>query len=67
MLSDHLVIATTGRRTVALLVDETKGVIETCPDSYASGDAILPHLQLLVRAIKLADGLLIPREEGRRS
>ncbi len=58
-LSDHLVIATTGRRTVALLVDETKGVIETSPDSYAPAETILPRLKLVAGAIKLADGLIL--------
>lgn len=58
-LSDHLVIATTARRTVALLVDETKGVIETSPDSYAPADTIFPRLKLVAGAIKLADGLIL--------
>jgi purine-binding chemotaxis protein CheW len=58
-LSDHLVIATTGRRTIALLVDETRGVIETSPDSYAPAETILPRLKLVAGAIKLADGLIL--------
>jgi purine-binding chemotaxis protein CheW len=58
-LSDHLVVATTGRRTVALLVDETKGVIEVSPESYAPAADILPRLDLLDGAMKLEDGLIL--------
>ena len=58
-LSDHLIVATTGKRTVALLVDETKGVIEASPESYAPAGEIVPRLELLDGAIKLEDGLVL--------
>jgi purine-binding chemotaxis protein CheW len=58
-LSDHLIVATTGKRTVALLVDETKGVIEVPPESYAPGGDILPRLDLMAGAMKLEDGLIL--------
>ena len=58
-LSDHLIVATTGKRTVALLVDETKGVIEASPESYAPAGEILPGLELVDGAMKLEDGLIL--------
>jgi len=58
-LSDHLVVATTGKRTVALLVDETKGVIEASPERYAPAAEILPGLELVDGAVKLEDGLIL--------
>jgi purine-binding chemotaxis protein CheW len=58
-LSDHLLIADTGRRTVALLVDETNGVIEASPGSFAPAGDILPGLELIDGVIKLEDGLIL--------
>jgi len=58
-LSDHLVIATTGKRTVALLVDETNGVIEATPVSVAPAGGILTGLELIDGVIKLEDGLIL--------
>jgi purine-binding chemotaxis protein CheW len=58
-LSDHLVIAETGKRTVALLVDETNGVIEASPESVAPTSEILPGLELLDGAMKLETGLIL--------
>jgi purine-binding chemotaxis protein CheW len=57
--SDQLVVASTGKRTVALLVDETKGVIEISPESYAPAGEIAPRLELVEGAIKLEDGLVL--------
>jgi purine-binding chemotaxis protein CheW len=58
-LSDHYIIADTGRRTVALIVDETKGVIEAAQASLAAADDILPRLELFDGAVKFADGLVL--------
>ncbi len=58
-LTDHLLIATTGTRTVALLVDETNGVLEVPAESYASGGEILSGLDLVDGAVKLEDGLVL--------
>jgi purine-binding chemotaxis protein CheW len=58
-LSDHLIVATTGKRTVALLVDETKGVIEASPESFAPAGEILPGLELVDGAMKLENGLIL--------
>jgi purine-binding chemotaxis protein CheW len=58
-LSDHLIVATTGKRTVALLVDETKGVVEASSETYATANEIVPGLKVVDGAIKLADGLIL--------
>jgi purine-binding chemotaxis protein CheW len=58
-LSDHLVVAEAGKRTVALLVDETNGVIEASPESVAPTSEILPGLALLDGAMKLESGLIL--------
>jgi len=58
-LSDHLIVATTWKRTVALLVDETKGVIEASPESYAPAGEIMPRIELVDGAVKLEDGLVL--------
>jgi purine-binding chemotaxis protein CheW len=58
-LSDHLLVATTRHRTVALLVDETTGVMEASPESLAPGGEILPGLELVAGAVKLEDGLVL--------
>ena len=64
-LSDHLIVATTGRRTVALLVDNTKAVIEISPESYAPAGKILPGLDLVDGAISLVDGLVLIHDLNR--
>ena len=64
-LSDHLIIATTGKRTVALLVDQTKGVIEISPDCYAPVGKILPGIVLIDGAISLGDGLVLIHDLNR--
>jgi len=58
-LSDHLVVADTGRRTVALLVDETEGVMEASPEGLVLAEDILPGLAVIDGAVKLEDGLIL--------
>ena len=58
-LSDHLIIAETGKRTVALLVDETNGVIECPQEEVVPAGEILPGLGLIDGAVKLEDGLIL--------
>lgn len=58
-LSDHLIVATTGKRTVALLVDETMGVIEGSPGRVVPAGEILPGMELVDGAMKLDDGLIL--------
>jgi purine-binding chemotaxis protein CheW len=58
-LSDQLLIATTGRRTVALLVDEANGVIDGSPEDVVPASEILPGLGLVAGAVKLESGLVL--------
>lgn len=64
-LSDHLVVATTGRRTVALLVDETSGVIDAPPEAVVPAGEILSRLELFEGAVKTEDGLVLIHDLGR--
>lgn len=59
LLSDQLLIASTGKRTVALLVDETNGVITGLPENFSPAGTILPGLELVNGAVKLEDGLIL--------
>ena len=58
-LSDHLIVATTKKRTLALWVDETKGVIEISSETYAPVEKILPGLMLFDGTVSLMDGLVL--------
>lgn len=58
-LSDQLIIADTGSRGVALLVDETEGVIEVSPELYAAASAIVPGLGPVGGALLLEDGMIL--------
>ncbi|MBN1773299.1 MAG: purine-binding chemotaxis protein CheW [Deltaproteobacteria bacterium] len=58
-LSDQLVVAHTGRRTVALLVDEARGVLEVPEEESVPARHILPGLELVEGAVKLPDGLVL--------
>ncbi len=57
--SDHLIYAHTGRRPVALLVDEATGVIDALPEDIVPGEIVLPGLALVEGAVKLPDGLIL--------
>lgn len=58
-LSDHLIIAAAGERIVALLVEETNGVLDSSPGDYAAAGDILPGMELVQGALKRADGLVL--------
>src|SRR5680860_931056 len=64
-LYDHLIIASTGRRMVALLVDETHGVISPAPGAIADAEEILPDLGFVAGAVKLDDRLILIHDLGR--
>jgi len=64
-LSDQLLVATTGKRTVALLVDDTQGVIEASPESCAPAVGIVLGLELVDGAVKLEDGLVLIHDLAR--
>ena len=56
-LSDHLIIAATSRRTVALWVDQALGVLERSGESSAEG--ILVGMDYVEGVVKLEDGLIL--------
>ncbi|MGA3169572.1 MAG: chemotaxis protein CheW [Chthoniobacteraceae bacterium] len=58
-LSDQMIVATTGKRAVALLVDSVIGVIERWEDEIAPADGILPGLEYIEGVVKFEDGLIL--------
>lgn len=58
-IRDQLLIANTSRRTVALLVDSTGGVIECSEQEVVSDETILPGVKYVEGVIKLKDGMII--------
>jgi purine-binding chemotaxis protein CheW len=58
-LSDHLIVARTGARTVALVVDCVAGVIERSPVEGVPMERILQGLDFVASVMKLADGLIV--------
>lgn len=64
-LTDQLLIAWTGRRTVALLVDETLGVIDAAPESYTPVDDTVPGVGFIEGTLRCEDGLVLIHDLGR--
>ncbi len=58
-LSDHLIVATTATRTVALVVDATEGVIEASLEDHVSADEIMPRFEGIEGMVRLAEGLVL--------
>jgi len=58
-LSDQLVIATSGKRTIALLVDETTEVFGPSPDNRTPAGDIAPRLEPIDGTIQVRDGLIL--------
>jgi len=58
-LSDQLLIVKAGQQQVALLVDETLGVVETVREDQVPADTILAKLDLVVGTAKHPDGLIL--------
>jgi len=50
---------------VALLVDETHGVISPAPGAIADAEEILPDLGFVAGAVKLDDRLILIHDLGR--
>jgi len=64
-LSDHLIIARTSRRTVALLVDDASRVIETARKDVIESEKILPSLDYVEGVVKLEDGMILIHDLNR--
>ena len=58
-LSDHLIIARTAKRTVALVADAASGVVECGEEELAAANRILPDLKYVEGVAKLEDGLIL--------
>jgi purine-binding chemotaxis protein CheW len=58
-LNDHLIIAQTSRRAVALLADRAGHVLEVLENKIISAKKILPAMDYVEGVIKLEDGLIL--------
>ena len=58
-LSDVLIIAQTGRRTVALVADTASGVIEGSEQDVTAAKEILPRMEYVKGVVKLKDGMIL--------
>ena len=58
LLSDHLIVAHTARRTVALVVDTVAGVTTTTDGEVTDANGISPSLEYIEGVVKLEDGLV---------
>ncbi len=56
-LSDHLIIALSRTRRVALLVDALRGVHESAGEDTVASERILPFMDHIEGVVKLEDGL----------
>jgi purine-binding chemotaxis protein CheW len=58
-LSDHMIIARTSRRPVALIVDAAVAVIERSRSEITAAERILPSAEYVEGVAKLDDGLIL--------
>jgi purine-binding chemotaxis protein CheW len=58
-LTDQLMIATTSRQTVALVVDSVSGVLEITEEEITPAENILPEIEYVQGVVKLQDGLVL--------
>lgn len=58
-LSDHLIIARTSRRVVALLADAVAGVVQHSRAAITAAEQILRNLEYVEGVVKLDDGLIL--------
>jgi purine-binding chemotaxis protein CheW len=58
-IDDQMIIATTAKRTVALLVDSVNGVIEIPEEEIIAAEQILPELEYVEGVVKTEDGMIL--------
>ena len=58
-LSDHLIVARTSRRAVALVADTVTGVVECDEGDVVSAEAIVPGMEYIEGVARLKDGMLL--------
>lgn len=57
-LSDQLIVADTGTRSVALVVNSVKGVIERIAGEVTAAEKVVPGMQHVEGITRLEDGIL---------
>ena len=58
-LDDQMIIATTAKRTVALIVDSVDDVIEIPEEKIIAAEQILPELEYVEGVMKTEDGMVL--------
>jgi purine-binding chemotaxis protein CheW len=58
-LGDQMIVASTSKRTVALLVDSVSDVIEISEEKIIAGENILPGLEYVEGVVKTEDGMIL--------
>lgn len=58
-LNDQMIVASTSKRTVALLVDSVSDVIEISEEKIIAGENILPGLEYVEGVVKTEDGMIL--------
>jgi purine-binding chemotaxis protein CheW len=58
-LSDQLIVASTSKRTIALLVDSVIDVIEIPKDKIVASGDVLPQLDFVEGVVKTEDGMIL--------
>lgn len=57
--SDHLIVARTGRHTVALVADAVVGVVQRLQSEVTAADQVLDNLQYVEGVSRFEDGLVL--------
>ena len=58
-ISDQLIIARVGSRSLALVADAVTGVLESSPDEFIPADDILPGMDHVHGVLKQGDGMVL--------
>lgn len=64
-LRDQLIIAHSGKRPVALVVDSVTGIAEVADEQVTAADRILPGLEQVEGVARLEDGLMLIHDLGK--
>lgn len=64
-LRDQFILAHTGRRPVALVVDSVTGIAEVAEEQVTAADRILPGLEQVEGVARLEDGLMLIHDLGK--
>lgn len=64
VVSDHLIIARTPSRPVALIADSASGVVECAEQEVVAADQIVPGMRYINGVAKLRDGMILIHDLG---